>query len=123
MTFTGGSESAARDEQTLKNFESRVDPNNKDQMSLLEEMKSHTKKLSELRQNEDPRLSFATPEFRESQRLFTEGFKKNFNKPIEYGLVKKYPWSVPVLEKLQVPVDHKGEPWPLDDNGKPILKN
>merc|ERR1712032_1360764 len=76
-----------------------------------------------MRKNEDPRLSFCTPEFRESQRIFTDGFKKNFGRPVEWGLVKKYPWSVPKLEKLEVPVDVNGNPWPLDEAGKPILKN
>jgi hypothetical protein len=31
--------------------------------------------LEEIRKNEDPRLSFATPEFKEAQRTFTERFK------------------------------------------------
>ena len=31
--------------------------------------------LEEIRNNEDPRLSFATPEFKEAQRTFTERFK------------------------------------------------
>jgi len=30
-------------------------------------------------------------------------------------------WQAPVLVKLAKPVDVKGNPWPLDDNGKPIL--
>ena len=29
-------------------------------------------------------------------------------------------WSTPVLQKLEVPVDVDGNPWPLDENGKPI---
>ena len=28
-----------------------------------------------MRKHEDPRLSFATPEFREAQRVFTDNFK------------------------------------------------
>lgn len=31
--------------------------------------------LEEMRQNEDPRLSFATPEFKEAQRVFTDNLK------------------------------------------------
>ena len=31
--------------------------------------------LEEMRKNEDPRLSFSTPEFKEAQRQFTDGFK------------------------------------------------
>lgn len=31
--------------------------------------------LEEMRKNEDPRLSFSTPEFKEAQRIFTDGFK------------------------------------------------
>ena len=39
--------------------------------------------------------------------------QKNFGRPIEWGLVKKYPWSAPVLKKLDHPVDPDGNPWPL----------
>ena len=31
--------------------------------------------LEEMRKNEDPRLSFSTPEFKEAQRIFTDNFK------------------------------------------------
>ena len=31
--------------------------------------------LQDQRKNEDPRLSFSTPEFKEAQRVFTENFK------------------------------------------------
>lgn len=31
--------------------------------------------LEQQRKNEDPRLSFSTPEFKEAQRKFTDGFK------------------------------------------------
>ena len=55
-----------------------------------------------LRKHEDPRLSFSTPEFREAQRIFTENFKKNFGRPVEWALVRKYPWSTPTLEKLDL---------------------
>merc|ERR1712176_577238 len=74
-----------------------------------------------MRKNEDPRLSFSTPEFKEAQRVFSDGFKKNWGKPIEYGLVKRYPWSNAIFTKLDKPVDVKGNPWPLDAQGKPIL--
>jgi len=100
-----------------------------------------------LRKHEDPRLSFSTPEFREAQRVFTDNFKvtklsnrsfcaspgqrltkrrrrqKNFGKPVEYGFVKKHEWSKPQLVKLETPVDVDGNPWPLDNEGKPILKS
>ena len=33
--------------------------------------------LEEMRKNEDPRLSFSTPEFKEAQRIFTDNFKVN----------------------------------------------
>jgi hypothetical protein len=91
-------------------------------MDLLEEMRKHTEKLEKMREHEDPRLSFTTPEFKEAQRIFQENFKKNFGRPIEYGMVKRYPWSKPTLEKLDTPVDPDGNPWPLDADGKPILK-
>ena len=31
--------------------------------------------LQDMRKNEDPRLSFSTPEFKEAQRVFTDNFK------------------------------------------------
>ena len=48
--------------------------------------------------------------------------QKNFNKPVEWALVKDYAWSTPQLRKLDKPVDVDGKPWPLDANGNPILK-
>lgn len=44
-------------------------------------MRQHTKRLADMRKFEDPRLSFSTPEFRESQRIFTENFKVS-SKPL-----------------------------------------
>jgi hypothetical protein len=38
-------------------------------------------------------------------------------------MVKQHPWSVPTLQKLDFPVDVDGNPWPLDAEGKPILKD
>ncbi len=76
-------------------------------MSLLEEMRRHVKKLEDLRKHEDPRLSFSTPEFREAQRIFTDNFKKNFGKPVEWAFVKKHEWSKPQLVKLDKPVSPK----------------
>ena len=107
----------------MEEFERRADPNDKEQMSLLDEMKRHTEKLAKMRELEDPRLSFTTPEFKEAQRIFQENYKKNFGRPIEYGMVKRYPWSTPTLMKLEVPIDVDGNPWPLDADGKPILKD
>lgn len=106
-----------------------------------------------MRKNEDPRLSFSTPEFKEAQRIFTGGLKVkisfnqtvwqrnlavhhaaccthmawiheagiaallltlvsmvhivlqgNFNKPVEWGLIKDHAWSTPQLRKLETPV-------------------
>jgi hypothetical protein len=107
-----------------------------------------------MRKNEDPRLSFSTPEFKEAQRIFTGGLKvisitstgrqhavvvhlqhglllarglklkhvpgtrmlftprghkctclqENFNKPVEWGLIKDHAWSTPQLRKLETPV-------------------
>ena len=37
-------------------------------------------------------------------------------------MVKQFPWSAATLMKLIVPVDVDGNPWPLDKDGKPILK-
>ena len=149
--MTHGSSSPAAQAE----FEEKVDKNDKEQMSLLEEMRRHVKKLEDLRKHEDPRLSFSTPEFREAQRIFTDNFKKNFGKPVEWAFVKKHAWSKPQLVKLDKPVsglpsprrvtwaegaradnlslslllylplsqvDVDGNPWPLDAQGKPILK-
>lgn len=58
-----------------REYEKRVDPNDKNAQALLEEMRQHVKKLEDMRKNEDPRLSFSTPEFKEAQRIFTDGFK------------------------------------------------
>lgn len=96
--------------------------NDPERNRLLEEMRQHTEALNKQRKHEDPRMSFSTPEYKDFSRKFTEGFKKNFGKPIEWGLVKRYPWSQPQLMHLEVPLDHEGNPWPLDDKGKPILK-
>jgi hypothetical protein len=120
--WTGGKDAADKDRQKLNDFESRVDPNNKEHTTLLEEMRRHTEALEKSRKYEDPRLSFSTPEFKEAQRKFTSRFNVNFDRPIEYGMVKKYPWSTPTLQKLEVPLDCDGNPWPLDEQGKPILK-
>ena len=30
-------------------------------------------------------------------------------------------WQAPVLMKLEKPIDTAGNPWPLDEAGKPIL--
>ena len=38
-----------------------------------------TPQLQDQRKNEDPRLSFSTPEFKEAQRVFTENFKVGEN--------------------------------------------
>ena len=98
--MTHGSSSPAAQAE----FEEKVDKNDKEQMSLLEEMRRHVKKLEDLRKHEDPRLSFSTPEFREAQRIFTDNFKKNFGKPVEWAFVKKHAWSKPQLVKLDKPV-------------------
>lgn len=121
-SWTGGQQQADEDRAKLEEFEKRVDPNNKQQTDLLEEMRRHTEQLEKSRKYEDPRLSFSTPEFKEAQRKFQARFNVNFDRPIEYGMVKKYPWSTPTLQKLEVPVDVDGNPWPLDENGNPILK-
>lgn len=70
----------------------------------------------------DPRLSFSTQEFKDSQRAFSDGIKKNFGRPIEYAYVQQYPWSVPQIMKLAQPVDVHGSPWPLDSAGKPVIR-
>ena len=30
--------------------------------------------------------------------------QKNFDRPVEWGMIKDYPWSTPQLRKLDVPV-------------------
>ena len=76
------------------------------------------------------------------------GAQRNFDKPIEWAMVKEYPvraprararlvrartdaaralcssapqWQQAVLQKLAHPVDTLGNLWPLDEMGKPIL--
>lgn len=110
------------DVDKVEQFTRNADAGNRDQASVLEEMKSHLKKLQDIRKGEDPRLSFSTPEFKEAQRVFTDNFKKNFGRPVEYAMVKEYPWSTPQLTKLKQPVDVNGKPWPMDAEGKPVLK-
>ncbi|KAK9834518.1 hypothetical protein WJX74_003536 [Apatococcus lobatus] len=110
------------DQDRLADFEKRADPNNPQQAALLQEMRAHLKALEQQRKNEDPRLSFSTPEFKEAQRKFTEGFKNNFGRPVEWAMEKDFPWSTPQLRKLDKPVDVQGNPWPLDPQGQPILK-
>ncbi|KAI3425858.1 hypothetical protein D9Q98_007832 [Chlorella vulgaris] len=120
-----GNKFTQQDSDRLKEFEKRADPKDRNAQALLDEMRQHIKKassLEEMRKNEDPRLSFSTPEFREAQRQFTDAFKKNFGKPVEWALVKDYEWSTPALRKLEVPVDVDGNPWPVDKDGQPILK-
>ncbi|KAL4436801.1 hypothetical protein ABPG75_003940 [Micractinium tetrahymenae] len=117
-----GNKFTEQDSAKLKEFEKRADPNDRNAQALLDEMRQHIKKLEEMRKNEDPRLSFSTPEFKEAQRQFTDAFKKNFGRPVEYALVKDYAWSTPQLRKLDQPVDVDGNPWPLDAQGNPIVK-
>lgn len=38
-------------------------------------MRCNWLQLEDMRKNEDPRLSFSTPEFKEAQRIFTDNFK------------------------------------------------
>lgn len=40
-----------------------------------QEMKAFMKKLADIRKNEDPRMSFTTPEFKDAQRQFQDQFK------------------------------------------------
>ena len=111
------------DADKFKNFEQRaasMGGGSGDVANLLEEMRQHTKALERQRKHEDPRLSFTTPEYKEFSRKFTDNFKKNFGRAIEWGMVRRYPWSSPQLVRLDVPVDPEGNPWPLDENGKPI---
>eukprot|EP01024_Parvocaulis_polyphysoides_P048891 TRINITY_DN468_c0_g2_i5.p3 TRINITY_DN468_c0_g2~~TRINITY_DN468_c0_g2_i5.p3 ORF type:complete len:123 (-),score=17.94 TRINITY_DN468_c0_g2_i5:818-1162(-) len=105
-----GEQTVAQHKQKLQEMEQNHDPNNTQQTSLLEEMRAQVKKLEELTKNEDPRISFTTPEFKEAQRVFSENLKKNFGKPIEYAMVKDHPWSTPQLRKLEVPIDVNGNP-------------
>ncbi|KAK9831895.1 hypothetical protein WJX81_006754 [Elliptochloris bilobata] len=117
-----GNKFGEEDHKKLADFEKRANPNDPAQQALIEELRAHVKKLEEMRKNEDPRLSFSTPEFKEAQRIFTDNFKNNFGRPVEWGMVKDYAWSTPQLRKLDVPVDVEGKPWPLDAEGKPVLK-
>ena len=68
-------ETFQEDRARLEEFEKRADPNDKEQQDLLEQMRQHTKRLEQMREHEDPRLSFTTPEFKEAQRVFQENYK------------------------------------------------
>lgn len=98
------------DLKRIKELEQESDPNDREQSSLLAEMRQHLHKLQSARASEDPRLSFSTPEFKEAQRTFTENFKKNFGRPTEYVMVKEYPWSTPQLRR-------RGPETTVDDGG------
>ncbi len=37
--------------------------------------------------------------------------QRNFGRPVEWALVREYPWSTPQLRKLDAPVDTAGKPW------------
>jgi len=52
----------------------------------------------------------------------TASLQRNFGKPVEWGMVKQYPWQEAVLMKLDVPLKVDGTPWPLDEAGKPITE-
>ena len=65
----------AQESKKLSDFEQQVDPEDGEQQELLGAMRSQLKKLQAMRRNEDPRLSFSTPEFKEAQRTFTDNFK------------------------------------------------
>ena len=86
---------------------------------LLSEMREHLATLEQQKANEDPRLSFTTPAFREAQRTFAQGYKTNFGRPIEYALVKDHPWSMPALRKLDRPIKPDGTPWAEDKKPAP----
>ena len=73
--WTGGKEKHAEDAAKIKEFEGRVDPNDKEQKDLLQQLKEHEAYLRRIREAEDPRLSFSTPEFKEASRIFTQNFK------------------------------------------------
>ncbi|KAI8476562.1 MAG: hypothetical protein J3K34DRAFT_241572, partial [Monoraphidium minutum] len=98
------------DAARLAEFEARADPNDREAAALLDEMRSQLKKLQDIKRGEDPRLSFSTPEFKEAQRAFTDAFKKNFGKPVEWAMVKEYPWSAPQLRRMGAPADAPSQP-------------
>ena len=65
-------------------------------------MRQHTKRLADMRKFEDPRLSFSTPEFRESQRIFTENFKVSRN---PYPSLTLSPYHAPHRASRPVSMD------------------
>ena len=85
----------------VEEMAAQADPN---QQAELEQMRARIAQLQEQRRTEDPRLSFSTPEFKEAQRIFTDGFRRNFGRPVEWAMVKEYPWSTPQLRRLEQPV-------------------
>uniref|UniRef100_A0A7S0V204 Uncharacterized protein n=1 Tax=Polytomella parva TaxID=51329 RepID=A0A7S0V204_9CHLO len=93
--------SSRSDKDRVSDFERRSNPKSREQQELLQEMRAHAKKLEEERSREDPRLTFSTPEFKEAQRVFTDNFKKNFGRPVEWELVREFPWSTPTLRRIE----------------------
>lgn len=69
-------------------------------MRLVSEMKEHMKKLEEARKHEDPRMSFVSSEFKDAQRKFQQAHKNNFGRPRMYVKYKEFPWSEPVLRRI-----------------------
>ena len=55
--------------------------------------------LEEMRKNEDPRLSFSTPEFKEAQRIFTDGFKVEAFNLMQTSLQRMVAPASAVLER------------------------
>lgn len=66
---------SAADARRVEELERLAQPGDRQQAALVGDMKSALHKLQQQRRTEDPRLSFSTPEFKEAQRTFTEGFK------------------------------------------------
>lgn len=74
--------------------------------------------MEEARADQDPRLTFTTPEFKAAQRTFAANLavrcrgspspprvttpQNNFGKKTEWVMVQEHPWSVPRLAKAPV---------------------
>lgn len=60
----------------------RATPHSLLPQAIFESLKEQVRILEEQKSKEDPRLSFARPEFKEAQRAFAAGLKRNFDRRV-----------------------------------------
>lgn len=88
---------AARAQELADSGAAAADPA---QAALLRDLQAELAKLQRAKADEDPRLSFSTPAFKQASAQFAQAFRDNFGRPAEYALVKDHAWSAPALRKV-----------------------